>query len=199
MGRHHFVPGLPYHACEISPRRLAAFKNFLHASGAEIFSSANAYEIVRFRAGGETCVIYRRKSGLLKYIGPVRTAWQAFVSHGALKAVPRQRRPRADERSTILAALLQRDGPECFYCAEDVLPGEETIEHLLPITAGGPVHLANSALAHRACNELAGHRSLAEKIKLRDFLRSGGVKMLSGMAASVARAPAEAAAARSIP
>jgi hypothetical protein len=31
---------LPYHISELSPRRLAAFKNFLRQSGAEIFSSS---------------------------------------------------------------------------------------------------------------------------------------------------------------
>jgi len=49
---------LPFHISELSARRLTAFKNFLNASGAEIFSSrANAYEVVRFRAAGEMAVV----------------------------------------------------------------------------------------------------------------------------------------------
>jgi HNH endonuclease len=162
---------LPFHICELSPRRLAAFKNFLNASGAEIFSSANAYEVVRFRGGGEMCVIYRNKTGQLKFVGPVRAAWGAFTSHRPWKVAPKASRPVGDKRAAIVATLIERDGRGCFYCAGIILDGLETIEHLLPLTSGGPDHLANSVLAHRRCNEQAGHRSLAEKIRLRDELR----------------------------
>jgi hypothetical protein len=51
-------------------------------------------------------------------------------------------------------------------------PGLRRIEHLLPVTAGGPSHLANYALAHRSCNEEAGTLSLVEKLRLRDRLRT---------------------------
>ena len=38
---------LPFHICDLATRRLTAFKNFLNASGAEIFSSSNACEALR--------------------------------------------------------------------------------------------------------------------------------------------------------
>lgn len=166
------MSGLPFHISELSVRRLTAFKNFLNASGAEIFSSSNAYEVLRFRTGAGTAVIYRDKKGVLKFIGPVREPWRAFTSHGTYRAREKAPHPAGDQRAQIIATLIERDGPGCFYCPEPIPPGFETIEYLIPLTSGGPNHLSNSAIAHRRCNELAGHKSLFEKIRLRDELRA---------------------------
>jgi hypothetical protein len=114
-GIQSLVSELPFHICEISPRRLAAFKNFLNASGAEIFSSSNAYEVVRFRGAGEMCVIYRNRKGLLKFVGPVRQAWSAFTCHRAWQARPKAARAAGDERALLVETLLARDGRSCFH------------------------------------------------------------------------------------
>lgn len=163
---------LPFHISELSPRRLTAFKNFLNQSGAEIFSSPNAYEVVRFRTGEGMAVIYRNGKGLLKFVGPVGAPWRAFVSNLPYRAQPRAGRLSSDRREEIVAALLDRDGPDCFYCPLPLDPGLATIEHLVPATAGGPDHLSNLALAHRQCNEGAGILSLFEKIRLRERLHA---------------------------
>jgi 5-methylcytosine-specific restriction endonuclease McrA len=161
---------LPFHISELSPRRLIAFKNFLNQSGAEIFSSPNAYEVVRFRAGQGMAVIYRNGAGRLKFVGPIAEPWRAFVSNLPYRATPRPGRLSSDRRTEIIAALIDRDGRRCFYCPWPLAEGFETIEHLVPATAGGPDHLANLALAHRSCNEGAGVLSLFEKIRLRERL-----------------------------
>ena len=167
------MSGLPFHICELSPRRLAAFKSFLNASGAEIFSSPNAYEVIRFRAAGEMATIYRNSAGKLKFVGPVRSAWTAFTGNLPFRAAPKAKRAKGERRAELVAALIARDGRACFYCPHPLMPGLETIEHLVPTTAGGPDHLANMALAHRRCNERAGTLSLVKKIHLRENLRAG--------------------------
>lgn len=162
--------GLPYHVSELSPRRLAAFKNFLNAAGAEIFSSSNAYELLRFRAGDGMAHIYRDKLGVLKFVGTVSQPWLAFVRQKRYRAVKMPARLRVDMRSTLLRACLERDGRGCFYCGRDLPPGDrqETLEHLLSRAAGGSNHVDNCARAHGRCNERASHLSLPEKIRLRE-------------------------------
>lgn len=167
------MTGLPFHISELSPRRLTAFKNFLNQSGAEIFSSPNAYEVLRFRAAGEMATIYRNGAGKLKFVGPVRPAWAAFVGNLPFRARPRINLARRDRRAELVAALTERDGSCCFFCRLTIPDGLETIEHLVARTSGGPDHLANMALAHRRCNERAGTLSLLEKIRLREELTIG--------------------------
>jgi hypothetical protein len=43
---------------------------------------------------------------------------------------------------------------------------DESEEHLVSITHGGPQHISNKFLAHRVCNAKAGHMSAPEKIQL---------------------------------
>jgi len=41
-----------------------------------------------------------------------------------------------------------------------------TIEHFVPITAGGTSHLANLSLAHKECNAGASHLSVRQKVEM---------------------------------
>lgn len=165
---------LPFHVCDLSVRRLAAFKNFLNRSGAEIFASPNPYEVLRFRAGQGMATIYRNGAGKLKFVGAVGDPWRAFVMNLPFRGASKSARAVGDERAEIVATLIDRDGRQCFYCPNSIASGLETIEHLVPVTSGGPDHLANLALAHRHCNELAGVLSVFEKIKLRERLHADG-------------------------
>lgn len=159
---------LPQHIEELSDRKLLAFACFLSASGAEVFKSrANRYEVLRFKTGTDVAAIYRDRRGWLKFTGPSGVAWRAFASNSPWRAVPRTEAIGA-ERENLVAALIGRDGRRCFYCPEIIPTGLETIEHLVPATAGGPNHLSNLFLAHRACNEDAGALSAPEKIRLRE-------------------------------
>lgn len=172
------MSALPFHISELSPRRLNAFKNFLNQSGAEIFSSrSNAYEVLRFRAAGEMATVYRNAAGKLTFVGPVKPAWTAFTGNLPYRASPKSTRQKGEERATLVATLIERDGAACFYCAEPVAASLATIEHLLPLTTGGTRHLANTVIAHRRCNERAGTLSLFEKIRLRDRLRGIGSRI----------------------
>jgi 5-methylcytosine-specific restriction endonuclease McrA len=63
-------------------------------------------------------------------------------------------------RPERLAQLVARDGTACRWCA---LPLPEDmagvhIDHLIPISAGGPDALWNLQLLHGLCNRLKGSR-----------------------------------------
>ena len=76
----------------------------------------------------------------------------------------RQRRKR--RLAAIREDVLRRDGMRCRLCGggvpEDVPvdhPLALTIDHLIPIAAGGDDDLANLVVAHRECNVTKGtHR-----------------------------------------
>lgn len=55
--------------------------------------------------------------------------------------------------------VARRDGWTCHLCGEQCDPalpvrdrGYPTVDHIVPISAGGKDSLANVALAHRGCN-----------------------------------------------
>ena len=41
-----------------------------------------------------------------------------------------------------------------------------TVEHFVPITAGGSSHMANLSLAHKECNAAASRLSVREKVEM---------------------------------
>lgn len=58
-----------------------------------------------------------------------------------------------------VAALRLRDGDACWLCGEVIDftlpqndPREKSIDHVIPLSAGGPNACGNRRLAHRACN-----------------------------------------------
>lgn len=66
-------------------------------------------------------------------------------------------------RSSRVAALIERDGPECAYCG--CTPVNYHVDHFIPRAKGGADKMANLVLSCPPCN-------LAKKDKLpEDFLR----------------------------
>lgn len=74
----------------------------------------------------------------------------------------------AKRRRRRVARLRERDGDHCFYCLRFMGREQMTIEHLLPQKLKGSDSLQNLVLAHAHCNELAGHLSIAEKVRFRE-------------------------------
>ena len=58
----------------------------------------------------------------------------------------------------LLAAVIERDGPDCAYC--DRAAGE--IDHVVPMSRGGPNAWDNIVGACRRCNASKGNRLLGE-------------------------------------
>jgi hypothetical protein len=146
--------------------RRAKFEAWLVERGAELLTPTNEWELLRFRTEKGVGIIYTNKHGQLTWQGPAAEAYLASVNNAPWRAVPKEQR-RARSSPTCLA-LRKRDGDACFYCHLPVAVEDESVEHLVPLTAGGADHIANMALAHRVCNREAGHLSLMEKIRFRE-------------------------------
>ncbi len=141
-----------------------SFRNWLAANGAEVLEPTSEWELVRFKAGGDTGVIYTKQSGAITFTGPAEKAWTAFKGSQSWRAAPATKRTK--KSSPVLQAIRVRDGGNCFFCLQPVSVEDESEEHLVSITAGGPQHISNKFLAHRICNAKAGHLSAPEKIAL---------------------------------
>ena len=157
------------HTASQLTKKLPAFKEFLASRGAQVLVPTNEYEVIRFKAGNAIAIVYRKATGQLTYDGVARAALNAFVSGGQWSAGVKT--PRKRRSNPVIARLLERDGDTCFLCGHP-LGDDLTEEHLVPVTAGGPNHIANKALAHKGCNLRMGHLSVMEKIVLREQTRA---------------------------
>lgn len=151
------------------PKRIDTFNAWLTARGAEVLKPTNEWEVTRFRANGQTHVLYVNKRGFLSMSEEVKKAVFAFLGQKSWTAGTATKRKAT--KDVDVRTLLERDGDECFLCG---LPlGDDcTVEHLLSLTHGGSNHLSNKALAHSLCNERLGHLSLVQKIRLREATRT---------------------------
>lgn len=144
------------------PATIESFKARLRAAGAEILAPTNPYEILRFRCSKGVGVVYRGKRGETWNCEALSAREHLEAGLGSLAPVAVKGRRR--DKATV-AALLDRDGGGCFFCAR-YLADDITVEHLVAICHGGPNHISNLFLAHAACNQGAGHLSGAEKVML---------------------------------
>ncbi len=86
------------------------------------------------------------------------------------------RRLHAAKRRGMIAAngvepvrierLIARDGLICHICHRPVPRGEVSLDHLVPIVAGGPHAEWNLALAHRRCNFRRGAGRTPAQLRL---------------------------------
>lgn len=145
------------------------FKDWLARMGAEVISTTNPYEVVRFKAKGGTHVIYQKGTGEHTPIGLARAALDHFRNNRPFDVGIAKTKGVA--HATQKNALLLRDGRNCFYCGLHMPNDDLTAEHLISKDKGGPNTLENMALAHGACNRRAANLPLAKKIQLRDQMR----------------------------
>lgn len=159
-------------AALLKPKRSAAFAAFLTERGCDVLATTNPYEVIRFRANGRTNVLYRNNRGGSSITGPdIEPAAAAFATSSAWSPGIAQKRPDGKRRRRFHQELYARDGDACFFCGGQ-LGDDVTLEHFVPISHGGPNSLANLALAHGACNKAADAMSVAEKVRLRERMRS---------------------------
>lgn len=80
-------------------------------------------------------------------------------------------RDRRQRREARIRALIERDGPRCFYCRCAFGPGKRmpTLDHVLARREGGRSHLDNLRLVCAKCNGRKGHRSIVEFEQSRAF------------------------------
>jgi hypothetical protein len=174
--------------------KLKKFIAWLTDQGAEVISTTNPYEVVRYRAyvlGGarpQTHIVYAKDSGLLNFVGATREHYEAFLAGGTVSGMfvsqfdpppadtRAQRRFNSPDKPGQRAKLLDRDGNECWFCGLEMASDDMTIEHLAPKSAGGRNMLVNYALAHSVCNNRAGDMPLIQKIEMRTKMRAGKVE-----------------------
>lgn len=160
--------------------QIESFKLWLTRCGAEVLTPTNEWEVVRFRAGGETSIIYTNGRGHKTYTGAAAQAWEMFTTNKPYRFTVATPKPTTS-RSVVERTLIARDGLRCFYCGDlmydadgrpltgDAAPSRE---HLVPRSQQGPDNLANTFLACVACNTKADSLSAVEKIRLREQLHA---------------------------
>lgn len=148
----------------MKPNETKKFRDWLVSRGAQVLVATNPYEVLRFRTGNGVSVVYRGDSGKETYTGESAEAFQAFKTQAAWRGAKKvNRRPVS---SVVARTIRKRDGDLCFFCARLVSVEDESVEHLVPKTCGGPNHISNLFLAHSECNRFAGHMSAPEKIQI---------------------------------
>jgi hypothetical protein len=146
------------------------FEKWLIKQGAEVLAPTNPYELARFRAMSATHIVYSNAKGKISANGFARLCYDTFLKNGTLDmGIVKFKR---NNTSTKKAALLRRDGRDCFYCGLEMPNEDITAEHLIARDKGGPNKLENMALAHKRCNGKADNLPFMEKIKLRDKIRA---------------------------
>ena len=73
---------------------------------------------------------------------------------------------RIAHRNRVLAALLARDGHTCHICKRQIRQREATIDHLIPVSQGGPSVEWNLAIAHLFCNQSRGDGRIPVQLRL---------------------------------
>jgi 5-methylcytosine-specific restriction endonuclease McrA len=110
------------------------------------------------------------------------TAWSTkgearYCSLQCARAHGRDKR-RAVKRNAYVAdvnrrAIFERDGWQCQLCGDPVKrnakvpdPKAPTIDHIVPLAAGGTHEPANAQCAHFLCNSRKGHRAANDQLRL---------------------------------
>jgi 5-methylcytosine-specific restriction endonuclease McrA len=89
-----------------------------------------------------------------------RLAIVARARQSSETAVQRRRRRSVPDRARKVRSLARRDGDACWYCLrlfDDELV--HTVDHVVPVTAGGTSTLDNLRLACHECNGRRGRQS----------------------------------------
>lgn len=135
------------------------FKKWLTDRGVEILPCSNAWELLRFK-GKEIGVLY--KSG--KVSNPYTTSAIRCYKHSKQWNGWPLNIGRKNNYKKEKAALIERDGIDCFYCGlplcEDI-----TLEHLIALSSGGKNTLANMVLCHEECNQAVKNMPISKKVE----------------------------------
>jgi 5-methylcytosine-specific restriction endonuclease McrA len=63
-------------------------------------------------------------------------------------------------------AIIARDGSRCHICKRLITPKDLTLDHLIPLSKGGPHTPENLACAHRVCNSQRNDGRLPAQLRL---------------------------------
>lgn len=74
--------------------------------------------------------------------------------------------------------LFLREGGKCFYCRNQIKPGNASIEHIIPKSSGGNDSSSNLVLTCKTLNSILGNLDVKEKMQiiLNQVDQNGGFK-----------------------
>tara|TARA_R110001632_G_scaffold75535_1_gene171911 strand:+ start:932 stop:1408 length:477 start_codon:yes stop_codon:yes gene_type:complete len=144
------------------------FKSYLIENGVQILEPTNEWEVIRFEVNGNTSVIYKSNKGKLSYTGDSTEICQAYRNKEKFPIRKHKNRRLMKNKNHKINLLMKRDGLNCFYCGKILGSSEMTVEHILSRSCGGNNHISNLALCCKGCNVEAGHKSVVEKVKMRE-------------------------------
>lgn len=91
--------------------------------------------------------------------------WQGFRIHDWMDYTGKQvvrRRQNAERtkanRGELRASVIARDGYVCGICGGDVEAGDVHLDHIRPVSKGGPTTFDNLRVTHSFCNISRGNR-----------------------------------------
>lgn len=140
----------------------SSINNYLDVIGVNHLEITNSYEVARFIANDEICVIYRGKKGLS---GSNKTANKIVEAFLDKKLINIQECKRKSLKEKFYEQLIKRDGNKCFYTGIEMTKENASIEHLIPLSKGGKNNLDNLVLCLKEENLKMANLSLVEKIK----------------------------------
>ena len=146
-------------------KRRAVFEAWLLERGSAVKQVTNPYEVIRFMGVDAECIVYRKASGTISHwANGAAEAYRAFLDGAPWRATVRGKRD--PKRVNLVLSLARRDGWACVFCGKPTEIETVTVEHFVPITAGGTSHMANLSLTHKECNAAASHLSVREKVEM---------------------------------
>lgn len=148
-------------------QHIKLFEKFIYDRGGEVLAPTSEWELVRFKTASATGIIYRKANGNVTFQGGSKLAWECYLRGSSWTAGNKQKRSRGSQR-IVIDSLIKRDGRSCFYCGCHCDDDLASVEHVVPVNAGGTDHMANKVLACKPCNSEAGHLPVIEKVKLRE-------------------------------
>ena len=146
-------------------KRRAVFEAWLLERGSAIKQVTNPYEVIRFMGVDAECIVYRKANHAISHwANGAAEAYRAFLDGTPWRATARGKRD--PKRTNLVLSLVRRHGWACVFCGKPTEIETVTVEHFVPVTAGGNSHMANLSLAHKECNAAASHLSVREKVEL---------------------------------
>ena len=141
------------------------FKNFdeyLDQIGADKIQITSSWELARFRANDEICVVYQNKKGNISFSNALADKIYNAFCENRLINIQSEKRKSLSERFKL--KIYERDGNKCFYSGKEMAMEEATIEHLIPLSRGGKNNIDNLVLCLSEENAKMANKPLIEKI-----------------------------------
>lgn len=156
---------------------LKALRKWLQKRNACILEPKASDEVLRFSTRGFDGVIHKDRRGRYLTNSVADKAITCFLRRqpwaggiGSTASTKHRKERTRFERVELVRFISDRDGGcICAYCGKMLPEDEATLEHVIPISKGGPDIPANIVIACKACNRDAG--SLSPKGKM-DIIRT---------------------------